>query len=83
MKTLRIVAMCAVALIAGQAWAQNTAVSQPDTTQAAQDVGGVPPSAASGMPMGASRQQVYDELIRSQQSGEQQRLWEGLYRGGN
>lgn len=83
MKTLRIVATCAAALIAGQAWAQTTAVSQQDATQGAQDVGGVPPGSASGMATGITRQQVYNELIRSQQSGELKELQQGLYRGGN
>jgi hypothetical protein len=83
MKTLRIVAALAAALIAGHAWAQNTAATPPDTTQAAQDVGGVPPGSASGMPMGVTRQQVYDDLVRSEQSGQLQRLQQDLYRGGN
>ena len=83
MKTLRIVATCAAALIAGHAWAQTTTVAPQSATQAAQDVGGVPPGSAAGMPASITRQQVYNELVRSEQSGELQRLQTDLYRGGN
>jgi hypothetical protein len=83
MKTLRILVACAAALLAAHAWAQNATASQQDTSQATQDVGGVPPGTAAGMPMGITRQQVYDDLVRSEKSGELQRLQQDLYRGGN
>ncbi|SAL31490.1 hypothetical protein AWB69_02665 [Caballeronia udeis] len=83
MKTLRIVAACAVALVAGQAWAQaQPATTETATVQPAQDVGGVTDMSrsAAGAPMGLTRQQVYQDLLRSQQSGEQSRL-QDLYHG--
>ncbi|KAE8757860.1 DUF4148 domain-containing protein [Paraburkholderia madseniana] len=82
MKTLRLVATCAVALIFGQAWAQDNPV-QSATPPAAQDVGGTTSSSAgeSGSAAKLTRQQVYQDLIRSRQSGEQSRLWGDLYHG--
>jgi hypothetical protein len=82
MKTFRIVATCAVALIVGQAWAQDQTEPQ-QTAPAAQDVGGVPQMSRSevGSSMAVTRQQVYNELIRSEQSGEQGRLMNDLYHG--
>ncbi|CAD6526575.1 hypothetical protein ACFQ3P_13490 [Paraburkholderia sabiae] len=87
MKTLRIAATCAVALSTGylgHAWAQD----QPAPTQAAQaaqaqDVGGMPDASIgqSGHAMGTSRGDVYQDLVRFEQSGEQHRLNGGLYRG--
>jgi len=52
------------------------------TAQPAQDVGGITDISRSdaGMPAGLTRQQVYQDLIRSQQSGEQSRLQE-IYHG--
>jgi hypothetical protein len=83
MKALRLVATCAVALSVGQAWAQESA-GPPATPPVAQDVGGTTGSSLSdaGTSMKVSRQQVYQDLIRSQQSGEQSRLWSDTYRGG-
>jgi hypothetical protein len=86
MKTLHIVAICAAALIAGQASAQDNAAAPHDTTPpAAQDVAGTSQMTGSdsGYSMRITRQQVYDELVRSQQSGEQERLRKELYFGGN
>jgi hypothetical protein len=83
MKTLRIVAACAAALVVGHAWAQNQpATSETATAQPAQDVGGVTDMSRSdaGAPAGLTRQQVYQDLLHSQQSGEQSRLHE-LYHG--
>ncbi|KAA1007676.1 hypothetical protein FVF58_23430 [Paraburkholderia panacisoli] len=83
MKTLRLVAICAFALSLGQAWAQDKPVPS-EAPSAAQDVGGTPSSSTgeAGHAMQVSRQQVYQDLVRSQQSGEQARLWGDLYRGG-
>lgn len=86
MKTLHIVAMCAAALIAGQASAQDKATAPQDSPpSASQDVGGASQMSGSdsGSSMKITRQQVITELIRSQQSGEQARLQHELYYGGN
>jgi hypothetical protein len=82
MKTLRLVVTCAAALSLGQVWAQDNPV-QSATPPAAQDVGGTISSSTgeSGSTTALSRQQVSQELIRSQQSGEQSRLRNGLYHG--
>ncbi len=82
MKTLRIVGACAAALVVGQAWAQDQPMTAQTTAQPAQDVGGITDISRSdaGMPAGLTRQQVYQDLIRSQQSGEQSRLQE-IYHG--
>ena len=83
MKTLRIVAACAVALFVGQAWGQDQpTTTQTMTAQPAQDVGGVTDISRSdaGGPQALTRQQVYQDLLQSQQSGEQSRLHD-LYRG--
>ena len=82
MKMFRIVATCAVALVAGHVCAQEQPVP-PVSAQAAQDVGGITDASRSdaGAPQGMTRQQVYQDLVHSEQSGEQTRLWNGLYRG--
>ncbi|KLU25531.1 hypothetical protein EOS_14505 [Caballeronia mineralivorans PML1(12)] len=81
MKTLRIVVACAATLVVGQAWAQEQAATM-ETAQPAQDVGGVTDMSRSdaGAPKGITRQQVYQDLLRSQQSGEKARL-QDLYHG--
>jgi hypothetical protein len=83
MKTLRIVAICAAALIAGQASAQEKEVASGDAPPVAQDVGGTSQMSQSdsGSALTASRQQVYQNLIQSQQSGEQARLRKDVYFG--
>ena len=82
MKTLRLVVTCAAALSLGQVWAQDNPV-QSATPPAAQDVGGTISSSTgeSGSTATLSRQQVYQDLIRAQQSGEQSRLRSEFYRG--
>jgi hypothetical protein len=82
MKMFRIVATCAVALVAGHVCAQEQPVP-PVSAQAAQDVGGITDASRSdaGAPQGMTRQQVYQDLVHSQQSGEQTRLWNQLYKG--
>jgi hypothetical protein len=85
MKTLRFAATCVAALSVGaigHAWAQE----QPgpaQTAQSAQDVGGMPDTSIgqSGHAMGTSRNDVYQDLVRSEQSGEQHRLNSSLYHG--
>lgn len=83
MKTLRIVAACAVALLVGQAWAQaQPATTATMTAQPALDVGGVTDISRSdaGASMSLTRQQVYQDLVHSERSGEQSRLQQ-LYHG--
>lgn len=83
MKTLRIVVLGALTLTCAQAFAQDTPAMQ-QTPQAAQGtaaVGGVPSmSSEMGAPMGKTREQVYQELLQSQQNGQAARLQE-LYKG--
>ncbi|HWT38533.1 MAG TPA: hypothetical protein VN289_19760 [Paraburkholderia sp.] len=87
MKTLRIAATCAVALSVGylgHAWAQDQpAATQAAQTAQAQDVGGMPDTSIgqSGHAMGTTRGAVYQDLVRFEQSGEQQRLNGSLYHG--
>jgi hypothetical protein len=82
MKTLRIVVTCAVALVVGHAWAQDQ-TTPANTAQAAQDVGGMTDMSRgdAGSVKGITRQQVYQDLVRSEQSGQQRQLQEGLYHG--
>jgi hypothetical protein len=78
----RIAVACAAAFLAGFAYADP----QPDQTPAAptvsQDVGGTPMStSASGGPTSITREQVYQDLVRSEQSGERAQLDKSLYHG--
>jgi hypothetical protein len=88
-RTVRMALACAAALFAGAVWAD----SQPDEAQASQsnsqstsqDVGGAPLStSASGAPMapaGLTREQVYQDLVRSGEDGERAALQKSLYHG--
>jgi hypothetical protein len=51
--------------------------------QTAQDVGGMPDTSSgqSGRAMGTTRADVYQDLLHSEQSGEQHRLNASLYHG--
>jgi hypothetical protein len=82
MQTLRILTACAATLIVGSASAQQQSDTQ-QTPQATQDVGGVTQMSQSdaGASIKTTRQQVYNELIRSENSGEQARLNSSLYHG--
>lgn len=85
MKTLRIAATCAVALSVGylgHASAQDPPAAAQNAASA-QDVGGMPDASIgqSGRAMGTTRTDVYRDLVRYQQSGEQQRLNGSLYHG--
>jgi len=83
MKTLRFVALGALALICAQAFAEDATVQPQPTQDATQAVGGsMAPRSEMGSPAGKSRDQVYRELVQSQQNGEAARL-QDLYRGGN
>jgi hypothetical protein len=87
MNALRLAAICTVAALAGSTWAQTaptTTDTMSDTTTAppSADVGGVSTTTAAGP--GATmttRQQVYQDLIHSEQSGEQARLLHDTYHG--
>jgi hypothetical protein len=86
MKTLRIATTCAVALSVGylgHAWAQDQQPAAVPVAQTAQDVGGMPDASIgqSGRAMGTTRSDVYQDLLRSEQSGEQHRLNASLYHG--
>ena len=84
MNTVRIAVAAAAALFAGSALAQSQSddQKQASTPPAAQDMGGSPMStSASGAPVALTHAQVYQDLVRSQQSGQQKALNEGLYHG--
>jgi len=82
MNTFRNVVVCAIALVAANAWAQGQTAAQQPAEPAAQDVGGViSPRIEAGAPQSMTRQQVYQDLLRSQHSGEQQRLDSDVYHG--
>ncbi|MEX3999220.1 hypothetical protein AB4Y38_10015 [Paraburkholderia sp. EG285A] len=85
LNTVRIAVAAAAALFAGSALAQaqsDDQTQQASTPPAAQDVGGAPMStSASGAPMALTHAQVYQDLVRSEQSGQQKALSEGLYHG--
>jgi hypothetical protein len=84
MNTVRIAVAAAAALFAGSALAQSQGddQQQASTPPAAQDTGGSPMStSASGAPMAISHQQVYQDLVRAEQSGQLKALNQGLYHG--
>ncbi|MCP3720939.1 hypothetical protein [Paraburkholderia sp. CNPSo 3281] len=84
MTTVRIAVAAAAVLFAGSALAQSQSDDQTraSTPPVAQDVGGAPMSTgASGAPMALTHAQVYQDLVRSEQSGQQKALSEGLYHG--
>ncbi|BCF99674.1 hypothetical protein PPGU19_042430 [Paraburkholderia sp. PGU19] len=88
MKTLRIAATCAVALsvgYVGHTWAQEQQPAAVPVAQTAQVVDGMPATSVgvgqSGHAMGTTRSEVYQDLLRSEQSGEQHRLNASLYHG--
>jgi uncharacterized low-complexity protein len=85
MKTLRIAATCVVALsvgYVGHAFAQQQPAPV-QTEQTSQDVGGIADASRgeTGGSMGMSRQQVYQDLLHSEQSGQSRQLSNGLYHG--
>jgi hypothetical protein len=88
MNALRLAAICTVAALTGSTWAQNapTATDTLSNSSAAPppsaDVGGVGTSTAAGSGAAmVTRQQVYQDLIHSEQSGEQARLLHDTYHG--
>ena len=89
MNTLRFVAAATIALIGTGAWAQEMTPQQaqlqaaqiPATESASQDVGGVAPGVGGGAPQGVTRQQVYQDLIHSEKSGQLQMIQNDVFRG--
>lgn len=88
MNALRLAALCAVAVMAGSTYAQNAPTTTdamsnaPTAPPAAADVGGMVNATGTGTAIPATtRQQVYQDLIHSEQSGEQSRLMQGTYHG--
>ncbi|CAG9272364.1 hypothetical protein [Paraburkholderia unamae] len=84
MNTVRIAVAAAAAFFAGSALAQAQSddQAQASTPPAAQDVGGTPMSTgASGAPTALSHAQVYQDLVRAEQSGQMKALNQGLYHG--
>jgi hypothetical protein len=83
MKTLKIAALLAFALMAGHSWAQDTSTpSQPAAqAQANQDTGGMSNASQNGAPMALTRAQVKQDLVHAEQSGELTRLNNDLYKG--
>lgn len=81
MKTLRLIAICAVALFLGHAWAQDKPATS-DMPSAAQDVGGSPSMATgeSGSALKMTPQQVNRDPVRPQQYGGPGRQWNNTYR---
>jgi hypothetical protein len=81
MKTIRFVAICAIGMFLGHAWAQDKPVSS-GTAPSAQDVGGVIDASRgeTGMAMSPARLQAYPDLSNSQQSGEQSRNVNNTFR---
>ena len=72
MKTLRILAINAIALFCVQAFAQEASTpAQSSQDAAALSVGGsIAPQTEMGAPTGKSREQVYRELVQAQTDGE-------------
>ncbi|REG51706.1 hypothetical protein B0G80_8211 [Paraburkholderia sp. BL6669N2] len=79
MKTLRIVALCAIGMFVGQAWAQDKPVPS-GTAPSAQDVGGVSDASRgeTGMAMNPARQSYPD--LNTLQSPEQSRIAANTFR---
>jgi hypothetical protein len=82
LNALRIAVACAAAFFAGLAFADSTTDQAQGNPPPAQDVGGVPmQTSASGAPMSITRAQVYQDLVRSEQTGQRAELQKDLYHG--
>lgn len=82
LNTVRIAVACSAALFAGLALADSPADPAQSPPSASQDVGGMPATnSASGAPMALTHAQVYQDLVRSEKSGERDRLNNGIYHG--
>jgi hypothetical protein len=82
MKTLRILAINAIALFCVQGFAQEATTPQPSSQDATTlAVGGsIPPQSEMGSPTGKTREQVYRELVQSQTNGEAARM-QDIFKG--
>ncbi|QCP53310.1 hypothetical protein FAZ95_30065 [Trinickia violacea] len=89
MNMLRLAAVATIALIGTGAWAQELTPEQAQiqaaqfstTESASQDVGGVEPGVGGGAPQRVTRQQVYQDLIHSEKSGQLQMIQNSVFRG--
>ncbi|WP_310630090.1 hypothetical protein [Paraburkholderia sp.] len=82
LNTVRIAVACSAALFAGLAWADSSTDTASTSPSASQDVGGMPMSnSASGGPVALTHAQVYQDLLRSEQTGERDRLNNDIYHG--
>ncbi|WP_118183053.1 DUF4148 domain-containing protein [Paraburkholderia phosphatilytica] len=81
MNTLRIVVACAAACIAVGAWADDATTATNQTEQPAQDTGGVMPGMQTGANQALTREQVNQDFLRAQQSGQIEKLQRDLYHG--
>jgi hypothetical protein len=82
LKTVRIAVACSAALSAGLALADSTSDPAQAAPPASQDVGGMPmTNSASGAPMALTHAQVYQDLVRSEKTGERDRLNNDIYHG--
>ncbi len=82
LSTMRLAVACAAACFAGFAWADSQPNPSTGSPQASQDVGGMPSTmSASGKPTAMTHEQVYQDLIHSEQNGDLDRLKKTVYRG--
>ncbi|POR55997.1 uncharacterized protein DUF4148 [Paraburkholderia eburnea] len=84
LNTVRIAVACSAALFAGLALADSPSDQSQGAPSASQDVGGMPmTNSASGAPQSLTltHAQVYQDLVRSEQSGERDRLNNDIYHG--
>ncbi|WP_321884349.1 hypothetical protein [Paraburkholderia bannensis] len=82
LNTVRIAVACSAALFAGLALADSSSDPSQSAPSASEDVGGTPmTNSASGAPMALTHAQVYQDLVRSEKSGERDRLNSDIYHG--
>lgn len=82
LNTVRIAVACSAAFFAGLTLADTSSDPSQGAPSASQDVGGTPMThSAAGAPLTMSHTQVYQDLERSIQSGERDRLNNDVYHG--
>ncbi|RQH04171.1 hypothetical protein [Paraburkholderia dinghuensis] len=82
LSTMRLAVACAAACFVGFAWADSQPDTSPGSPQPSQDVGGMPSTmGASGKSTAITHEQVYQDLIHSEQDGDLERLKKTVYRG--
>ncbi|RQH04173.1 hypothetical protein [Paraburkholderia dinghuensis] len=83
LSAMRLAVACAAACFAGFAWADSQPDTSPGSPPVSQDVGGMPSSTgAAGAPSAITHEQIYQDLIRSEQNGTLEKLQKTLYNGG-